>query len=74
MTGQQFCCVNDKESYILEEIPQQESKSKEFDWDYEEPKKKSQYIPPMSHPWKRQSFERFLKSQKRYMEEGGKTA
>lgn len=72
--GQQFCCVNDKDIYALEEIPKHELKSEEFDWDYEKPEKKEQYIPPMSHPWKRQSFEKFLKKQKHHMEVKEKTA
>lgn len=72
--GQHFCCVNDKEIYILEEIPKREAKSEEFDWDYQKPEKKAQYIPPMSHPWKRQSFEKFLKSQKHHIHTGEESA
>ena len=33
------------------------------DSDYTPPKPKKRYIPPMSHPWKKLSFERFLCSQ-----------
>lgn len=58
-----FACVNDKDIYALEEIPKHEPKSKNFDFDYTPPKPKKRYIPPMSHPWKKLSFERFLRSQ-----------
>lgn len=58
-----FACVNDKDIYSLEEIPKHEPKSKNFDSDYTPPKPKKRYIPPMSHPWKKLSFERFLRSQ-----------
>ena len=71
---QQFCCVNDKEIYSLEEIPKQQITSKEFDLEHKEIERKPKYIPPMSHPWKRQSFERFVRSQKHYAEGNPKTA
>ena len=71
---QQFCCVNDKEVYSLEEIPKQQITSKEFDLEHKEIERKPKYIPPMSHPWKRQSFERFVRSQKHYAEGNPKTA
>lgn len=49
--------------YALEEIPIHEHKSKNFDFDtkIKEPRKK--YIPPMSHPWKQASFEKFMNKQ-----------
>ncbi|MBR3839016.1 MAG: transposase, partial [Clostridia bacterium] len=68
------CCVNDKEVYSLEEIPKQQITSKEFDLEHKEIERKPKYIPPMSHPWKRQSFERFVRSQKHYAEGNPKTA
>ena len=50
--------------YIMEEIPEHERFSKEFD--DVEPKKrtKKKYIPPMSHPWKQSSYLRYVEKQK----------
>lgn len=58
-----YCCVNDKDIYALEIIPQNEEKSKELDYDYKEPKKRKQYIPPMNHPWRRSVFKKFVQAQ-----------
>lgn len=57
-----FCCVNDKDIYVLEKIPAHEEKSKELDVDYKEPKPRKQYIPPMNHPWRRTSFRKHVSS------------
>ena len=62
--GRLFCSVNDKDIYALDKIPMRERKSKEFDPDYTEPKSKKRYIPPMSHPWRRGSFQDFVRRQK----------
>lgn len=50
--------------YLMEEIPEHERFSKEFD--NVEPKKrtKKKYIPPMSHPWKQLSYQRYADKQK----------
>ena len=40
--GSQYCCVNDKDIYALEEIPEHETKSKDLDIDYTPPKPKNQ--------------------------------
>ena len=64
-----YCCVNDQDIYALEEIPEHETKSKDLDADYKKPKKKKPYIPPMSHPWKSASFNRFKRSQPHRIEE-----
>ena len=64
--GAKYCCVNDKDIYALEEIPEHEAKSKEFDMDYKKPEHKKTYIPPMNHPWRRQAFERFVKQQEHH--------
>lgn len=32
--GKKYCCVNDKDIYALEIVPERESKSQEFDIDY----------------------------------------
>ena len=52
--------------FALEQIPERQEKSPELDFDYVPPKAKKTYIPPMSHPWKRASFERYIASQKHH--------
>ena len=61
-----YCCVNDKYVYTLEEIPKHQAKSKNFDIDYEEKLPKKQYIPPMSHPWRKVAIDAFVKKQKHH--------
>ena len=41
--GSQYCCVNDKDIYALEEIPEHETKSKDLDIDYTPPKPKKAF-------------------------------
>ena len=64
--GSKFCCVNDKDIYALEEIPEHEAKSKDLDFDYTPPKPKKTYIPPMNHPWRRQTFGKFVRQQEHH--------
>ena len=57
-----FVTVEEK-VYILKELPEHKEKSESFD----EPVvivQKQHYVPPMTHPWKRKSFEAFLAKQK----------
>ena len=61
--GNLFAAVGDSEVCALEQIPNHEGKSKNFDADYVEPAPRKRYIPPMSHPWKRASFQRFADQQ-----------
>ena len=61
-----YCCVNDKDVYALEEVPERETKSKNIDFDYKKPEPKKINIPPMSHPWKSASFKAFLRKQKHH--------
>lgn len=61
--GRLFCCVNDKDIYALELIPEREEKSKELDADYQKPKEKKRYIPPMNHPWRRAAFKKHVAAQ-----------
>lgn len=49
--------------YILKELSDHHQISKDFD-EEKEVKVKKHYIPPMSHPWKRKSYETFVASQK----------
>ncbi|MCC8133115.1 MAG: ISNCY family transposase [Tannerellaceae bacterium] len=58
-----YCSVNDENVYALDEIPKHEPLSKEIDIGYEEPKPKKRYIPPMNHPWRKSSFNKFANSQ-----------
>jgi hypothetical protein len=56
-----FFCVGE-EVYALEEIPLHERESKNFGPQKPAEPPKPRYVPPMSHPWKRKSFEAHLKS------------
>ena len=61
--GRRYCCVNDKDIYALDEIPSHNPRSKELDNDYIPPAPKKRYIPPMNHPWRKQTFRKFVKQQ-----------
>lgn len=61
-SGDLYVTINDK-VYGLEEIPKHAVTSKNFDIVKTITKPKIKYIPPMSHPWKRDSFERYLQKQ-----------
>lgn len=65
--GNLFCCVNDKDIYSLDAIPKRETKSKDLDADYQTPKPKKRFIPPMNHPWRRSAFIKFAKSQRHHL-------
>jgi transposase len=60
--GQIFVNIDDK-VYGLDEIPEHQALSKNFDYVEEKSKQKKQYLPPMSHPWKQASFQSYLKKQ-----------
>lgn len=60
--GELFGCINEQ-VYALEEIPTHQHSSKNFDFKKLNKKSKRKYIPPMSHPWKRSSFEKYLENQ-----------
>lgn len=51
--------------FYLEAIPRHESHSKNFDLLQAKSKPRKTYIPPMSHPWKSQSYQRYLYKLKR---------
>lgn len=57
-----FFCVGEK-VYALDEIPKHEIKSKNFDFTEPVDKPRKRYIPPMSHPWRQDSFEKHMKKQ-----------
>ncbi|MGL6065280.1 MAG: hypothetical protein ACRC0S_09410, partial [Fusobacteriaceae bacterium] len=51
----------ENEVYDIRILELHEKKSKEFDYmEEEKPKKKEKYIPPADHPWKKNSFRRYL--------------
>ena len=51
----------------LEEIPEVQSKSENFD-EIKEPKQRKIYIPRMSHPWRKEYFEKFVLKQEHRLE------
>ena len=52
-------------NHLMEEVPKHELVSKEFDAPKEAPKKeKKKYIPPMNHPWRKDSFANYAAKQK----------
>ena len=57
-----YISVHDK-VYALEAVPAHARTSKTFDPPVEK-KERKKYIPPMSHPWKQASFEKFVEKQK----------
>ncbi len=57
-----YTCINDQ-VYILELLPNHKLSSKAFDLADLPAEPKMKYIPPMSHPWKQASFERYMKKQ-----------
>ena len=65
--GSLFCCVNDKDVHALEEIPEHMERSRDLDADYQPPKAKRHYIPPMSHPWRSKTFRKFVKTQEHHL-------
>lgn len=54
--------------YALEEIPEHELLSRNFNFKGITSKPLARYIPPMSHPWKKASFEKFQRKQGHRME------
>ncbi|MCB2301136.1 transposase, partial [Clostridium tagluense] len=60
--GQIFLCVDEK-VYALDLLPGHELSSKNFDLAVPNTQPSKRYIPPMNHPWKQDSFERYLKKQ-----------
>ena len=67
--GSLYCCVNDKEIYALEKIPERYPSSKELDAEQPAQKPKKKYIPPMNHPWRRSAFRKFVQNQPHRLED-----
>lgn len=59
--------VSDK-LYSLIEVPEEEKESRYFGEKEEEKKEKKKYIPPLEHPWKKKSFEKYLERQQKIKE------
>lgn len=60
--GELFSCIGEM-VYALELLPEHKPSSKAFDLATIPDAPKKKYIPPMSHPWKQASFEKYAKSQ-----------
>lgn len=67
--GDQYCCVNDKDIYALECIPEHEGRSKDLDLGHEESRPEKKYIPPMNHPWRKTTFGKFVKKQEHHRDD-----
>lgn len=50
--------------HIMQEVPEHELNSKEFDKVIKEKKPKKKYIPPLEHPWKQASYLSYVAKQK----------
>ena len=62
--GQLLANIADK-LYLIKEVAEHVLVSKEFDAPKEAPKKeKKKYIPPMDHPWRKNSFASYVAKQK----------
>jgi len=60
MNGDLYCNINDR-IYCLDEVPEHERQSRYFNKsDENKCEKKSRYIPPMDHPWKKDNFMKFV--------------
>jgi len=59
-------CSIEESTYALSEVPKHEHKSRNFD--YTKPAKRIEkcYVPPMTHPWKKESFLKFVKGQRHF--------
>jgi len=60
-----YCSINES-TYALVEVQSHEHKSRYFSLDKTDKPIKKPYVPPMSHPWKRDSFCKFVESQKHF--------
>lgn len=64
LNGELYVSINDN-LFLTKRLLEHELVSKDFDEDTEPKKQKRQYIPPMSHPWKAASYQRYLSQQNR---------
>ncbi len=61
-SGELFSCIGEQ-VYALELLPGHRPSSEAFDLAVLTDVPKKKYIPPMSHPWRQASFEKYLKKQ-----------
>jgi hypothetical protein len=57
-----YICINEK-IYALDAVPAHAVSSKNFDVVHTSETPRKRYIPPMNHPWRQSSFEKYLKKQ-----------
>ena len=57
-----YCCIGEQ-VYGLEILPEHNLSSKAFDFAVLPTLPKKKYIPPMSHPWKKASFDKYVAKQ-----------
>lgn len=67
--GSLYCCVNDKDIYVLDKVEQRYKTSQELDGRQPASKPKKRYIPPMNHPWRRAAFLKFVQKQPHHMDD-----
>lgn len=60
--GELFSCIGEQ-VYALELLPEHKPSSKAFDLATIPDVPKKKYIPPMNHPWRQASFEKYAKGQ-----------
>lgn len=60
--GELYSCIGEQ-VYALELLPEHKPSSKAFDLAILPDVPKKKYVPPMSHPWKQASFEKYAKKQ-----------
>lgn len=60
--GELYSCIGEQ-IYALELLPEHKLSSRAFDLAAIPAVPQKKYIPPMSHPWKRESFEKYAKGQ-----------
>jgi transposase len=63
-----YLCINER-VYALELLPEHVPSSKNFDLAVIPKAPKKHYIPPMSHPWRKSSFENYCKKQAHRLKE-----
>ena len=63
-SGDLFFCTNDV-IYALEEIPDHEQSSRNFDFKKMPASPKQKYIPDMNHPWRKDNFMKYVYAMKR---------
>lgn len=66
LDGQFYVNVEDS-LYLMEEVPEFEKYSKNFDMTEEKSESKKKYIPPLDHPWRKNSWKLFFSSSQKHL-------